>query len=204
MTKHVKLKHGTRQFAKPTASVSLVPAPWAVTPDITAQNWPRALSEGREKALEQIRRDRVPNDLDAMWWLLCDAAKVSAQAYDGPPQTGYPRKSSMPEAGDEVTQWQLISAYLRGEVSELPEEEGEEPIPEAARITRAQAVLDVWHHFALKTAGDKRRLKEALYMRACGQKTRVIRAKTGLTHQQMSVAKRSAMQDMLDVVQKCR
>ena len=54
-----------------------------------------------------------------MWVLLRDAFRVS-RFFAGTPRAGYPVKSAMPEAPDEITIWQKINAYIKGEVRSCP------------------------------------------------------------------------------------
>lgn len=182
-------------------SVTLKIEPWAIPPAISNHDWQRAVRDGVEMAESQIRSDKAMDELDVIWALLCDAAQVSGHAYSGPPAAGYPIKSTMPESGDEVTQWQMMSAYLRGEVQEIPDGKARVQ-PTAHQISRAEAVLDVWHLFALTGIGNRKKLKKALYLRACGVKMRRIRAVTGITRQQLHRAKQQAMGDMWGVIRR--
>ena len=44
---------------------------------------------------------------------------------------------------DEVTVWQMVSAYLKGEIENLPSDETKAPRPSAKQITRAEVMLEL-------------------------------------------------------------
>lgn len=166
----------------------------------TAFDWHRAMAAGRDMALEDARRGATPGEPEAMWALLKEAAQVSRVAYRAPPNSGWPRKSAMPDAPDDVSHWHLIAAYLAGQLDEMPTTESRPPMPSAAQISRSEAVLYLWHCHALARKGDKSRIKKAVYLKACGVPDRKIRAVTGLSRQQIHRAKIEAMDDMLEAV----
>jgi hypothetical protein len=132
-----------------------------------------------------------------MYALLCDAVSVAAIAYQGPPRTRMPMKSVWPDVTDDVTMWQKITAYLNGQLDELPEAESQPPRPSSEQITRADMVLELWHKTALVNQGDSKRLRKAVYLKCCGVKDRKVRAVTGYTRQKIHAAKQRAMRDML-------
>ena len=163
-------------------------------------DWKRAIRAGEEMAVENARRDVKLGVEHVMWELLRDAAGVSQRAYSGPPRLGYPAKSAMPEGPAEITPWQMMAAYLRGEVEEMPAEDAAPPRPSMEQVSRAEAVLDVWHWHALKRKGEKSRIKRAVYLKACGVPDRKVRAVTGMTRQAIHAAKVEAMRDMWDAI----
>lgn len=163
-------------------------------------DWRRAMYAGLDMAMEQVRAGQEVGDREIMWALLCEAADVSQRTYSGPPRLGLPRKSAMPDAPDEISQWQLVSAYLRGDLEEMPVEDSQPPQPDAAQITRAEMVLEVWHRAALTGYGDWRRMRKAIYMKACGMPDRKVRALTGFSRQRRHKAKQRAMDDMLEFI----
>lgn len=163
-------------------------------------DWQKAMRQGLDMAMEQVLKGKEVSDVDIMWALLKDAAHVSAVAYRAPPRQGFPSKSAMPDAPDEISEWAKIRAYLNGEIEEMPETETRPPQPTSMQITRAEKILTVWHHVALSRKGNKSRIKSALYLRACGVKPRQITAITGITRQQLHRAKEEAMQEMADFV----
>lgn len=165
-------------------------------------DWRRGIRDGFHIARDQVRKDRAVTLPHIAWALLTEAAQVSRIAYAAPPRTGYPVKSAMPESVDEVTQWQLMSAYLRGDITSLPDDEGKAPRPEAHVIDRAGLILDLWHQVALAQKGDKRRLKKAVYDRAQGIKPRVICKKYGITYRQLHSALEHASEDMAQQIEK--
>lgn len=164
--------------------------------DLRAFDWQRALLRAVEPAAEDMRRGQEMTERDIWWHMLKDAAQVSRIAYSGPPRSGYPVKSAMPDAPKEFTEWQRMAAYLRGELDEMPVTESRPPQPSAAQITQAEMVLRVWHIAALRDKGDWSRIKRAVYLKACGVPDRKIRAVTGLTKQRIHHAKCAAMEDM--------
>ena len=156
-------------------------------------DWQRAIRIGAEMAADYCRAGSAITDEAIMWALLCDAAKTSALAGRHPPYQGYPGKSSMPDAPDEISMWQKISAYIRGEVEEMPEADSRPPRPSAEAISRSDAVLHVWHTHV--TLG--RQKKRAVYIRACGGKPGLARRITGLDVTAQKAAKRRAMGEMM-------
>jgi hypothetical protein len=163
-------------------------------------DWRRTIAEGVELAKDQIRSDVTMNETHVMWALLKEAASVSSTAYSAPPRTGLPIKSALPEAPDDVTQWQRISAYLRGEVEELPDIQSKPPRPSAEQVTRSEIILEIWHRFCLLRFGERSKMKKAVYLKACGQPDRKVRAVTGMTKQRIHSAKKEAMQDMWEIM----
>jgi len=154
---------------------------------------------GLDMAIDQVKAGQEVTDRDIWWALFCDALQTSSLTDAAPPRTGFPRKSAMPEAPSEVTAWQQAVAYLRGELEEMPVDKPTPPRPDAESISRAEAVLDVWHHAALADMGDWKRMRKALALRGAGvpaRKVRKVRAVTGLNRQRLFDAKCRAMEDM--------
>lgn len=160
-------------------------------------DWSKAVRAGVELAKDQVRRDRVIGERDVMWALLCEAAQTSSLAFKGTPRLGFPSKSAMPDAPDEISYWAQLTAYLQGQVEDMPVEASRPPQPTAEQVSRAHVILDVWHAHALKDIGNWRRTKKAVYLKACGVKDRKVRSVTGMTKQQISKAKLRAMDEML-------
>lgn len=163
-------------------------------------DWSRVLAHGANIAVEQARTGSTFKATDAMWALLREAAQVSGIVHSNPPRTGYPVKSAMPDAAADVSTWHLMMSYINGTLEEKPEIKARPPQPSPAEITRAEAVLDLWHHAALRDMGDWKRMKKAVYLKACGVPDRKVRAVTGYTRQRLHSAKVRAMQDMLDAL----
>ena len=65
-------------------------------------------------------------------------------------------KSALPDGVDEVTVWQMISAYLRGEVENLSSSDTKTPRPTAKQITRAEVMLEMWHKLTVNDKGDRK------------------------------------------------
>ena len=163
-------------------------------------DWRRALNAGLDIAIEQVRAGQEVGDREIIWALLCEAAKVSGLTYSGPPRRGMPVKSTMPDAPDEVSAWQLMSAYLRGDLEEMPTEQVTPPQPTAEQVTRAEMVLDVWHRAALIARGDWSRMRKAVYLKACGVPDRKVRAVTGFTRARIHSSKQQALDDMQEFI----
>ena len=170
--------------------------------EIRAADWERILKRGAELAVERARLGQDLKATDAMWALLQDAAQTSRLAHKAPPRTGYPIKSAMPETPDDISAWQLMSAYLRGEVSDMPTTVARPPQPSARQIEEAEQVLALWHLHALCRRGGRDKMRKAVYMRAAGVPMRKIRAVTGFSRQRLHAAKVEAMTDMLAAVRR--
>lgn len=159
-------------------------------------DWPRAFRAGADMVADHYRSGTAITNEAIIWALLCDAASVSAIAGSRPPYQGYPTKSAMPDAPDEISMWQRLAAYMRGEIDELPETESRPPRPSAEAISRSDAVLHVWHsHVTL--GRDKKR---AVYIRACGGKPGLVRRITGMDITAQKAAKRRAIREMADFI----
>lgn len=158
----------------------------------TAFDWHRALKHGLRLAEDNIRDYPEAEAWAVMWELLREAARVS-EASEPPPHTGYPAKASWPDFQDDVTHWHMQAAYLRGELDELPVEEPTAPVPTAQDVTRADAVLDLWHRRALIVGGRPHRHKRAIYRLAAGATLGAVIRMTGLRrHEVLSLRKRAA------------
>ena len=162
-------------------------------------DWHRALRHGEIMAVDAARADQPLGPEHVIWALFCEACRVS-KSYAGPPRLGYPAKSSMPEPPEEITAWQRMAAYLRGEVDELPQVDMAAPRPTAAEISRADAMLEVWHRAALIRKGNRKALRKAVYALACGLPFRVIRERTGIGRTSLYRAKDAAMSDMWEAI----
>lgn len=158
-------------------------------------DWDRALRKGEVMAVENARADKTLGPKDVMWELFKDACRVS-KSYAGPPRLGYPAKSSMPEAPSDVSMWIRIMDYLRGEVDELPDAGIATVRPSAEEISRSEAVLYVWHQFALARKGRRKALRKAVYAMGCGLPYRAIRERTGIARASLYRARDEAMHDM--------
>lgn len=173
------------------------------SPAVLAYNWPLAIRWGEAAAEENPPpggRTGPVRKWEIWWELFQSAIEVSRIAYRAPPRTGYPAKSMMPEAPDEITYWQKQAAYLRGDLSELPVDDSKPPRPSAAEVSRAECVLEVYHNVALIGAKDWRRKRQAVFLRGSGVPAPAVRARTGLPKQTVQDAKVRAMRDMADFV----
>jgi len=138
------------------------------------------------------------DDAAQMWAMLCHAARVSQAADRNIPRTGFP--ASSPGAwlvADDVTWWQHIAAYLRGEVESVPDAPAKW-IPDPIEVTLRDEVLDVWHRYALVGLGARDRLRKAVYVLACGQPMRRVIVTSGITRDRLRHARDRAARDMLE------
>lgn len=169
---------------------------------LRAHDWRTTLKDGEELAKNNIRSDKPVTMARIAWELLREAAFVSRVSYTAPPRSGFPGRSAMPESTDEVTYWQLISAFLRGELDQLPEDTTKPPRPTSVQIDRADVILDLWHQVALRTHGDYRRLRSAVYLMAAGVKPQRICADHGLNYKRLNAAKVTASEEMAQMIEK--
>ena len=169
---------------------------------IEKHNWPATIKAGVDMAAEQVRSDVQVKETHVMWALLREAATVSGRAYGAPPRSGWPVKSTMPDAPDDVSQWQMMMAYIQGQVEDAPAVKSRPPQPSMEQITRAEVILHIWHHHALKSRGARHRMKKAVYLKACGLPDRKVRAVTGFTKQAIHSAKEAAMVDMWEAIRR--
>jgi hypothetical protein len=167
-----------------------------------SHDWYNTLRDGKELARKNIRSDKPVTMPRIAWELLREAAFVSRVSYAAPPRSGFPGRSAMPESVDEVTHWQLISAFLRGELDTMPEDNSKAPRPSSVQIDRADVILDLWHQVALVHVGDKKRLRRAVYEMALGVKSQRICSAHGLNYKRLSAAKVTASEDMAQMIEK--
>ena len=159
-------------------------------------DWRRAMLHGITLAGDNLRDYDEPEAWIAMWELLCEAARVS-RAFDGPPPMGYPEKSSLPDAPEEMTPWQKQMAYLRGELDEMPEDEPTPPAPTSAEVSRAEAVLHLWHTHALWRGAYPHPFKRQIYRLAEGAPLGQVIRMTGMKRSEVLAMKRKASYQML-------
>jgi len=163
-------------------------------------DWRTTLRDGTQAAEQSQRKGVVIDGSHIAWELLREAVGVLRIAYASPPRTGLPAKSSLPDGVDEVTVWQMVSAYLKGDIENLPSAETKAPRPSAQQVTRAEVILELWHHVALSEKGDRKRLKRAVYLKASGMRPRAVRDRTGLNYQQLWKAQKDACSDVWEKI----
>lgn len=164
-------------------------------------DWLRAIKAGEVMAVENARMGQELKPEHAIWELLKEAASVSHIAYGGPPRSGYPAKSAMPEAPDDISMWVRVMEYLRGIADEMPEAANRPAQPSVAQIDRCEAILEIWHKYALTRRGARNRLRNAVYSLACGVPVRKITARSGVKRTALYRARDDAMRDMLTAIQ---
>lgn len=159
-------------------------------------DWGRALRKGEALAVDAARADARLGPPDVMWALFKDACRV-AKTYSGPPRLGYPSRSSLPEAPADASVWSQVMAYLQGELHEMPSSDDVAVMrPTAEEISRSEAVLYVWHRYALSKKGQRKKLRKCVFALACGAPYRAIRERTGIARASLYRAKDDAMHDM--------
>ena len=163
-------------------------------------DWRTTIRDGEAEAAESLRKGTRMNGRHIAWALLREAIKVARVTYAAPSRSGYPQKCALPDGVDEVTVWQMVSSYLRGELENLPEPDTKAPRPSAKQISRAEVILELWHNAALAGKGDKKRLKKAVYAKAAGRKPRHIHAATGLSYKQLWKAQEEASNDLWEII----
>ena len=94
----------------------------------------------------------------------------------------------------------MVSAYLKGEIENLPSDETKAPRPSAKQITRAEVMLELWHNVALIENGDRKRLKQAVYLKVSGMRLRAMQELTGLNYQQLWKAQKDACSDVWEKI----
>lgn len=162
-------------------------------------DWNRALRKGEHMAVDNARADARLGPPDVMWALFQDACRVS-KTYAGPPRLGYPVKSALPEAPSDMSMWARMMAYLQGELQEMPGDGVAMVRPTAEEISRSEAILHVWHKYALAKKGKRTILRKAVFAMACGLPYRAIRERTGIARASLYRAKDDAMRDMWEGV----
>jgi hypothetical protein len=132
----------------------------------------------------------------AMWCLLCEAAEVSRN-YDSVPRRGYPSKAIWPDVPSERTWWQEQMEYLRGESLELPDEEPTPPTPSHVEVTRADAVLDLWHRHALRRGDNPHPNKKHIWSLAEGAPIGLVIRNSGMKRDEVLAMRAKAATQML-------
>ena len=165
-------------------------------------DWKRTLRFAHDRAIDDLRLDAQLKDHHLGFALLKHAAHVARIAYPAPPRSGMPTASAMPESGDEVTQWQLISAYLQGSLVSLPDLQNRPARPTARDVDVTDLVLHIWHHKCLMRKGDKSRIKRAVYLKASGVRPEVIKRLSGLSPPRIRSAKVEAGEDIIIAIKR--
>lgn len=170
----------------------------------------RGLTRGQRERLMRLGERLAPtychgnaqlDQASIVWALLCHATRVSALTFAPPPRAGYPVAS--PGAmltADDVSDWQKMAAYLRGELDAVERISARPPAPSAEEVDAAGLVLEVFHEVALRGLGDWRRMRGAVYAMACRVPPRKIMAMTGLSRDRLRHARERAVGDMLGVI----
>lgn len=156
-------------------------------------DWQRAFRAGAELARDDRRLGDTPEAV--MWALLRDAFRVS-RFFAGAPRLGYPSRSALPEVPDEITVWQRIAAYLRGEVDEFPEYDPVPVRPTAEECTRADHVLQLFHSVTIAW-GENSRRRRCVAALAMGMRKRTVTSRYGLTRRQIDLARDAALRGMV-------
>jgi hypothetical protein len=159
-------------------------------------DWRRALLHGITLAAENHRDFDEPEPWTAMWSLLCEAAEVS-RSYNSPPRRWYPSKAAWPDVPDEITHWQKQMAYIQGTLDEVGEDDPTPPMPSAAEVTRADAVLDLWHRHALRRGDNPHPMKRHIWSLAEGAPIGLVIRNSGMKRDEVLAMRAKAATQML-------
>jgi hypothetical protein len=88
-------------------------------------------------------------------------------------------------------------AYIQGTLDELPEEEHTPVMPSAAEVSRADAVLDLWHRHALWRGAHPHPAKKAIYKLAEGMPLGAVMRATGMKRHEVLAMRAQAATQML-------
>ena len=146
------------------------------------------------------RQTKVVDDVDLMWALVCEAANTDKQL-PGPPAQGYGSTSAGFVQTDEISPWEKVSAYLRGETEEIPETEGIDPKAPAAQISRAEIITEAFHSYTFTGKARKPERRGALWMLASGTSSKAIQRASGWSGYQIREMKTEAMRDLMRAFQ---
>lgn len=160
--------------------------------------WNQVWRLGESLVVNYVHGNTAQDDKATMWALLCHATRVSRAAYRGPPRSGYPAASmGAAMTAEDVSDWHKAAAYLRGELDKLEVGPSRPAAPSALEVTACDMVLELYHAHALKKIGDWKRMRAAIYMRACGAPPRAVVSATGVGRHRLRHAQDMAMADML-------
>ena len=165
-------------------------------------DWNRTLRFAHDRAIDDLRLNADLKDHHMGFALLKHAATVSRIAYPAPPRSSMPTSSMMPDSADDVTQWQLISAYLKGSLTSMPDIPNRPPRPTARDVDMTDLILYIWHNECLMRKGDRSRLKRAVYLKANGVRPEVIRRLSGLPTARLLRAQVEACEDMISAIER--
>lgn len=160
---------------------------------------PARLVQRAEELAEQYKWGNGPiTDKDRMWGLFCHSVRV-AQLWPSPPRSGYPARSTMPDAPDDVTYFQKVRLAL--EQGESLSEIGDKPTftPDAFDQSLAEFIIEGSHSDCLKVA-DGKRLRAALTSLAAGVKPQKVMRYTGLNQPKIKRAKDQLCGDLEKLV----
>lgn len=159
-------------------------------------DWRRALLHGINLAADNHHDYEAPVAWSAMWELLVEAVAIS-RGYDAPPRSTYPTRAMMPDAPDDVTWWQIQMDYIRGTLDEIPQEDPTPPMPSAIEVTRADAVLDLWHKHALWRGDHPHPMKRHIYKLAEGMPLGAVMRASGMKRHEVLAMKAKAATQMM-------
>jgi len=169
----------------------------AMTRRLANHDWSRTLRFAHDRAIDDLRMNADLKDHHMGFALLKHAATVSRIAYPAPPRATMPTASAMPDSADDITQWQLISAYLQGTLVSLPDIPNRPPRPTARDVDITDLVLHIWHNECLMRKGDRSRIKRAVYLKANGVRPQVIHRLSGLSAPRIRSAQVEAGEDIM-------
>ena len=106
-------------------------------------DWRTTMRDGTQLAEQNVKQGVVVDGSHIVWEMLREAATGSRIAYSAPPRLGFPAKSALPDGLDKVTVWQMVRAYLKGEIENLPSSDMKPPRPTAQQVSRAEVILEL-------------------------------------------------------------
>lgn len=132
-----------------------------------------------------------------MWALLCEAAEVS-RSWPAPPRSGHPSKSAMPEAPDDLTEWERRNDDFREGVT-IAARSSPRTEWSARQHSEAEFTLSLFSA-TFRLAGARKTLRRATWLYASGMPPRKITALTGLTRHQIQRARERASREMFEAL----
>ena len=156
----------------------------------------RMMRHAEKIAEPRDRSSKVPDAIDLMWALTCEAAKTGRQQ-PAPPRTGYPGKSAGFQPGDDISYWQKMLAYLAGEVEKAPETETRPARATPEQVTRCEVIEELFRNYTFTGIRQKVMKRKMTWMYAMGTSSRKIQKISGLSKFQVAAMKKDAMNDML-------
>lgn len=161
-------------------------------------SYERIIRHGEEIAPEYKWGGGTIKSRDVSWALFCEAIKV-ARTWPSPPRSGFPAKSGLPDAPDDVSYFVKLQLALKtgDSLDDVGFSQAPRFMPSALDQTRAEIVLDAFHDRCLQV-GDRKRLRSGVVALASGVKPIRVRNFTGLANGRLTRAKTRMCDELLD------